>query len=85
LVNGYSTRSFELDLMETALNYFTDLYQEDLDEFGVVGPNINVIGPVIELNDVGNYNTFLHCLLDCFGSFRNRIVVKENRLWLKED
>lgn len=85
LVNGYSTRSFELDLMETALNYFTDLYQEDLDEFEVVGPNINIIGPVIELNDVGKYNTFLHCLLDCFGSFRNRIVVKENRLWLKED
>ena len=85
LVNDYSKRSFELDLMEAAINYFNDLYSEDLEEFEVAGPNINVVGPVIELNDIGNYNTFLHCLFDCFGSFRSRIIVKENRLWLKED
>jgi hypothetical protein len=87
LVNRYSKRSFELDRMEAALGFFEDMYGEDLEELGLVGPKLDntVAGPVIELNDAGNYNSFLHCMFNCFGSFRKRIVVKENRLWLKED
>ena len=84
LVNAYSKRSYDVDKLEDALNYFNDVYGEDLEALDLEGPVLEY--DRVKLNDIANYNAFMHCFLDCLGEDKSRATHGEdpNYLWLKE-
>ena len=85
LVNEYSKKSFDVDKLEAALSYFNDTYGEDLDALDLEGPVLEY--DRVKLNDIADYNAFMHCFLDCLGEDKERATHGEDPgyLWLKEN
>ncbi len=82
LVNAYSTKSFDVDKLENALERFISEYGDDLDDLELEGPVME--GDRVKLNDISSYASFVHCFLDCLGEDRRRVTGKDDYLWLKE-
>jgi hypothetical protein len=85
LVNEYSKKSFDVDKLEAAMSYFNDLYGDDLDNLGLMPPEME--DGRVKLNDIALYDAFMHCFMNCFGDDKNRVTTNEDRtyLWLKEN
>ena len=85
LVNEYSKKSFDVDKLEAALSYFNDVYGEDLDALDLEGPVLEY--DRVKLNDIADYNAFMHCFLECLGEDQKRATHGDdpNYLWLKEN
>lgn len=82
IVNEYSTRSFNSDKLLDAIERFENEYYGDLDLLDIEGPTMD--GDKIRLNDIKDYNAFMHCFFECFGDDRSRIDYNDTHLWLKE-
>ena len=84
-VNEYSKKSFDVDKLEAALSYFNDVYGEDLDALDLEGPVLEY--DRVKLNDIADYNAFMHCFLECLGEDQKRATHGEdpNYLWLEEN
>jgi hypothetical protein len=82
IVNGYSTRSFDVDKLVDAVERFNNDYYNDLVALELSGPELE--GDKIALNDIKNYNAFMHCFFEYFGDDRRRITSNDTHLWLKE-
>lgn len=82
IVNEYSTRSFNSDKLLDAIERFENEYYGDLDLLDLEGPTMD--GDKIRLNDIKDYNAFMHCFFECFGDDRSRIDYNDTHLWLKE-
>jgi hypothetical protein len=82
IVNEYSTRSFDVDKLEDALERFNNEYGDDLVVLELDGPVLD--GDKIRLNDIKSYNAFMNCFVECFGDDRRRITSNNTHLWLKE-
>lgn len=89
LVNEYSLKSFDTDKLEAAVERFNEYYCSDLKKLGLVGPEINegMTGGVVRLNDIREYQAFMHCFLELLGEPQHRIATNKagTILWLKED
>ena len=83
LVNEYSKKSFDVDKLEDALTRFGDQYGDDLDLLSLEGPVLE--GDRVKLNDIDDFNAFMHCFFECFGEDRRRIATNNGYLWLKEN
>lgn len=85
LVNEYSKKSFDVDKLEAALEWFNNEYGDDLVCLELDGPTLE--GDRVRLNDIVNYSAFMHCFLDCLGEDKQRATHGENPgyLWLKEN
>jgi hypothetical protein len=84
IVNEYSLRSFDVDKLTEVVERFNDEYGDDLDSLALVGPVLE--GDKVILNDIQDYNAFMHCFLELFGDDRRRVVSNSDNtmLWLKE-
>lgn len=82
LVNEFSKRSFDVDKLEDALTRFGDQYGDDLDTLELEGPVLE--NDRVKLNDIADYNAFMHCFFECFGEDRRRVTTNNGYLWLKE-
>ena len=82
LVNEYSKRSFDVDKLEAALEWFNNEYGDDLVALDVTGPVME--GDKIRLNETVYYHAFMECLFKCFGEDAKRIASNDTHLWLKE-
>ena len=84
LVNEYSKRSFDVDKLEAALEWFNNEYGDDLVWLDITGPVLEA--DRIRLNDITSFATFMHCFRDCLGEDRKRIAIDSEGkyLWLKE-
>jgi hypothetical protein len=83
LVNEYSKKSFDVDKLEAALEWFNNEYGDDLVCLELDGPTLE--GDRVRLNDIVNYSAFMHCFLDCFGEDKKRATGNNDYLWLKEN
>jgi uncharacterized protein YeeX (DUF496 family) len=82
IVNEYSTRNFDIDKLENAIDRFNLDYEDDLDDLGLEGPELE--GDKIRLGDIRYYNAFMNCFFECFGDDRRRVDYDTTYLWLKE-
>ena len=84
LVNEYSKRSFDVDKLEAALEWFNNEYGDDLVWLDITGPVLEA--DRIRLNDITSFATFMHCFRDCLGEDKKRIAIDSEGkyLWLKE-
>jgi hypothetical protein len=82
IVNEYSTRNFDIDKLENAIDRFNLEYGDDLDNLGLEGPELE--GDKIRLGDIRYYNAFMNCFFECFGDDRRRVDYDTTYLWLKE-
>jgi hypothetical protein len=84
IVNEYSKRSFDVDKLEAALEWFNNEYGDDLVCLDITGPILE--GDRIKLNEIARYNAFLNCFINCLGEDKNRVTGDLNKeyLWLKE-
>ena len=82
IVNGYSTRSFDVDKLEAALEWFNNEYGDELVVLELNGPVLD--GDKVRLNDIKGFNAYMHCFFDCLGDDRRRITSNDTHLWLKE-
>lgn len=82
IVNEYSTRDFEADKLEDAVERFVFEYGDDLQDLDLMGPVPE--GHKIRLNDIASYKAFMHCFFECFGDDRRRVDYDDTHLWLKE-
>jgi hypothetical protein len=82
IVNGYSTRSFDVDKLADAVERFVYEYGDDLDALDLKGPELD--GYKIKLNSIGCYHAFMNCFFECFGDDRRRVDYNNTHLWLKE-
>lgn len=83
LVNEYSKRSFDVDKLEAALEWFNNEYGDELVCLELTGPVLE--GDRIKLNDIENYHAFLTCFMICLGKDQSRATGKDGYLWLKEN
>ncbi len=84
LVNEYSKKSFDVDRLEQALEWFNNEYGDDLVCLELTGPVLE--GDRIKLNDVAKYHAFLTCLMICLGEDKDRATGDPDGqyLWLTE-
>lgn len=84
LVNEYSKKSFDVDKLEAALEWFNNEFGDDLVCLDLTGPVLE--GDRIKLNDVADYNAFLTCFINCLREDKRRATSDPNKeyLWLKE-
>lgn len=82
IVNAYSTRDFNADKMENAVERFIFEYGDDIEDLGLEGPV--PMGDKVRLNDIARYSAFMHCFFECFGDDRRRVDYDNEYLWLKE-
>lgn len=83
LVNEYSKKSFDVDKLEDAVDRFYREYGDDLDSLELMPPEME--GVRVSLNDIEDYNAFMHCFFDCLGEDRKRAVSNNGYLWLTEN
>ena len=84
LVNEYSKKSFDVDKLEQALEWFNNEYGDDLVCLELTGPVLE--DDRIKLNDIADYRAFMYCFIKCLGEDYNRVVTDSDGkyLWLKE-
>ena len=82
IVNEYSKRSFDIDKLEDSITRFDNEYCSDLQKLNLKGPELD--GDKVKLNDIANYNAFMHCFFDCFGDDIKRVSYDNTHVWLKE-
>jgi hypothetical protein len=84
LVNEYSKRSFDVDKLEAALEWFNNEYGDDLVTLDLTGPVLE--GDRVRLNDIAHYNAFMRCFVKCLGEDYSRVATdsEDKYLWLKE-
>ena len=82
IVNEYSKRSFDVDKLEAALEWFNNEYGDDLVALELTGPCME--GDRVKLNDIEDYHAFLTCFMICLGEDKNRATGTAGYLWLKE-
>jgi hypothetical protein len=83
IVNGYSNRSFDVDKLEAAIEWFNNDFGDDLVSLELTGPVLE--GDRVRLNDIGDYKAFLTCFMICLGEDKNRATGNDGYLWLKEN
>ena len=85
LVNAYSKRSFDVDKLEQALEWFDNEYGDDLVVLELTGPILE--DDRIKLNDIASFNSFMTCFIKCLGEDYNRVATDSDGkyLWLKEN
>lgn len=84
LVNEYSKKSFDVDKLEAALEWFDNEYGDDLVCLELAGPVL--AGDIVRLNDIAHYHAFMECFIKCLGEDAKRIATDSEHkyLWLKE-
>lgn len=84
LVNEYSKRSFDVDKLAAAVEWFDNEYGDDLVYLELTGPTME--GDRVRLNDIAHYNAFMQCFIKCLGEDYNRIATDsaDKYLWLME-
>lgn len=82
LVNEYSKKSFDVDKLEAALEWFNNEYGDELIVLELEGPVLE--GDRVKLNDIKSYHAYMHCFMDCLGEDRRRVTGNDTHLWLKE-
>ncbi len=82
LVNEYSKRSFDVDKLEAAIEWFNNEYGDDLTCLELTGPTLE--GDRVKLNDLEDYKAFLTCFMICLGEDKDRATGADGYLWLKE-
>lgn len=82
IVNEYSTRNFEEDKLNDAIERFYSEYGDDLDDLNIQGPRLD--GDKIRLYDIGCFHAFMDCLISCFGDDSRRVDFDSKYVWLKE-
>ncbi len=83
LVNDYSKRSFDVDKLDAALEWFNNAYGDELVLLELAGPVRE--GDRVKLNDIETYSAFMHCFLDCLGEDKTRVTSNGGYVWLKEN
>lgn len=85
LVNAYSKRSFDVDKLEQALEWFDNEYGDDLVVLELTGPILE--DDRIKLNDIASFNSFMTCFIKCLGEDYSRVATDSDGkyLWLKEN
>ena len=82
LVNEYSKKSFDVDKLEAAIEWFNNEYGDELVCLDLTGPVLE--GDRVKLNDLESYKAYLTCFMVCLGEDRNRATGNNGYLWLKE-
>lgn len=82
IVNEYSTRSFDVDKLEAALEWFNNEYGDELICLELEGPVLE--GDKIKLNDLEDYKAYLTCFMICLGDAQSKATGNNGYLWLKE-
>ena len=83
LVNDYSKRSFDVDKLEAAIEWFNNEYGDDLVTLDLTGPTME--GDRVKLNGIEDCKAFLTCFMICLGEDKNRATGNDGYLWLKEN
>jgi hypothetical protein len=82
LVNEYSKKSFDVDKLEAAIEWFNNEYGDELVRLDSTGPVLE--GDRVKLNDLESYKAYLTCFMICLGEDKNRATGNNGYLWLKE-
>lgn len=82
IVNDYSTRSFNVDKLEAALEWFDNEYGDELICLELTGPVME--GDRVKLNDLESYKAYMTCFTICLGEDHVRVTGKDGYIWLKE-
>lgn len=82
LVNEYSKKSFDVDKLEAALEWFNNEYGDELVCLELTGPVLE--GDRVKLNDLEDYKAYLTCFMICLGVDNKRATGNDGYLWLKE-
>jgi hypothetical protein len=83
LVNEYSKKSFDVDKLEAAIEWFNNEYGDELVCLDLTGPVLE--GDRVKLNDLESYKAYLTCFMICLGEDKNRATGNNGYLWLKEN
>lgn len=83
VVNDYSKSDYDKNKLEEVISRFEDLYSDDLEDLGLVGPEL--VEDKVRLNSLAKYTAFRHCFIELFGEDRRRVHGNEGYVWLKEE
>lgn len=82
IVNEYSKKSFDVDKLEAAIEWFNNEYGDELVCLELTGPVLE--GDRVKLNDLEDYKAYLTCFMICLGEDKNSAAGNDGYLWLKE-
>lgn len=83
IVNEYSKRSFDVDKLAAAVEWFDNEYGDELVCLELTGPTVE--GDRVKLNDLENYKAYMTCFMICLGEDHKRATGNDGYLWLKEN